>query len=90
MNKRKNKAKKEDLNLMFQTRKKEEENIYKQEIEQVIQEYINVKDIFIENECIEIKMNNVIVLYDYDDISIIENPKYEKNIRKNNNFMLDF
>lgn len=90
MNKRKNKVKKEDLNLMFQTRKKEEENIYKQEIEQVIQEYINVKDIFIENECIEIKMNNVIVLYDYDDISIIENPKYEKNIRKNNNFMLDF
>lgn len=90
MNKRKNKAKKEDLNLMFQTRKKEEENIYKQAIEQVIQEFINVKDIFIENECIEIKMNNVIVLYDYDDISIIENPKYEKNIRKNNNFMLDF
>ncbi len=90
MNKRKNKVKKEDLNLMFQTRKKEEENIYKQEIEQVIQEYINVKDIFIENECIEIKMNNVIVLYDYDDISIIENPKYEKNIRKNNNFILDF
>lgn len=90
MNKRKNKAKKEDLNLMFQTRKKEEENIYKQAIEQVIQEFINVKDIFIENECIEIKMNNVIVLYDYDDINIIENPKYEKNIRKNNNFMLDF
>ena len=75
---------------MFQTRKKEEENIYKQAIEQVIQEYINVKDIFIENECIEIKMNNVIVLYDYDDINIIENPKYEKNIRKVNNFMLDF
>lgn len=90
MSKRKNKAKKEDLNIMFQTRKKEEENIYKQAIEQVIQEYINVKDIFIENECIEIKMNNVIVLYDYDDINIIENPKYEKNIRKVNNFMLDF
>jgi hypothetical protein len=90
MSKRKNKAKKEDLNIMFQTRKKEEENIYKQAIEQVIQECINVKDIFIENECIEIKMNNVIVLYDYDDINIIENPKYEKNIRKVNNFMLDF
>ena len=90
MSKRKNKAKKEDLNIMFQTRKKEEENIYKQAIEQVIQEYINVKDIFIENECIEIKMNNVIVLYDYDDINIIENPKYEKNIRKVNNFILDF